>query len=224
MKKVLCLIAAMVMALCCVGCVRMDAHVEVKSNGTASMTSKIAIEADAYEMLLSFSEEADESEGDLDLKAFKKETIDGEAYYTYQETEEFDSYEKLAAALTSKEATEDSNLFDKVEITSDGKKGYDFKLVTAVMEADESMGAVGSENWIKVTMTVKMPGKVTETNGEILEDGSVRFVMNDFTANTTYQIHSEESSTQTAGIILIAVAGVALVAGLVMTIMKKRNR
>lgn len=222
MKKVFCLIVAMMMAFCCVGCVKMDVGIEVKSDGKATMTSKIAIEEDAYEMLLSFSEDADESTGDLDLKNFKKETIDDETYYSYEETQEFDSYEQLAAALSDTEATEGSKLFDKVEITTDGKKGYDFKIVTASLENDSDMESLG-DDWLTVTMTVKMPGEVQETNGEIQKDGSVRFVMNDFSANSTYQIHSEESNLQSVGIIIMGVAAAVFIVGLVLTIRKKRS-
>ena len=197
MKRMFCLFAALMMTVFAAGCVRMDVGVDVRNDGTGSMTAKISLEESAYEMLVSFSEDPEvETEGDMDLALFEKETINGETYYCYEETKEFASYEELSAAMVSSDESDGVSLFKTVNIQTDDNGIYELKFTTITYDEDSDISGSGmdiSPDWIKGSLTVKMPGKVIDTDGEILEDGSVRFTMNDWTKSSEHYVRSEES-------------------------------
>ena len=212
------------MALCFAGCMKVDMGVEVKEDGTASLTSKMFIEEDAYNTLLAFDESASEdpnvtTSGDLDLKSFKKETIDDEVYYTYEETKNFDSYEELKNAILSGDS-EDGKMFSEVEITEDSGS-YNFKVVTEKIDASDI--PVESNDWLTVSMTVKLPGKIAETNGEQVDDNTVKFVMKDFTESHTYEVKSSPVNFGTKDLILI-VAFFAIIIGLVAFLVYRKKK
>lgn len=193
LKRTLSLLIVFALIFICSGCMRMDIGVEIKEDGTASMSAKMSIEESVYNMLSGFGTTPSE-DSDMDLSEFVKETIDGTNYYSYTETKEFNSYDDLIVELKSLEATDENNLFEHVNVVAEKGEKYTFALKTAVVEAPSDGGMEIPDNWLVVTMTVKMPGEVTDTNGEILEDGSVRFDMTDFTSNTEYFVHSKTSS------------------------------
>ena len=71
-------------------------------------------------------------------------------------------------------------------------------------------------------MTVTMPGKITETNGEKVSDETVRFNLNDFSKENSYFVKSEKSFNFTP-ILLICGAGILVIGGIVI-FKKKKNK
>lgn len=238
MKKMFKLVAVLLaVLLCATGCVKMDLGVEVKEDGTASLTAKMSIDEETYTSLKAMDdmevegaevvepeEPADSTE--LELDDFKKETIDGEVYYSVEKTMEFESYEELAAALTEMGEEEASNVFEEVTITSDDQGNYDFSFVTAALYPEASEGEDNPyADWVNITLTVKMPGKVSaeDTNGELLEDGSVRFVLDDFSESQTYSVHSNKWVVPKAGLIIMGCAAVGIVVGVIITVINRKK-
>ena len=222
---------------CLSGCLRMDLGVELREDGTASVTYKLMMEEDAYNALLAFDsgdaeeggEPADEDE--VDLREFQKETVDGEVYYTYQKTEEVESYDALGKLLVSDGDEEGVDLFSAAEVKKEENK-YMMQLVTSLVEdSDGSEGedstvdgdmSLGSD-WLSLTMTVKMPGKITETTGEQLDDNTVRFVLDDFSEAHTLMVKSEVAVLK-AGEVIFVVACLGVIVGCVVLLVMRKKR
>lgn len=218
------LLVVTAMVFCLAGCMKADMGVVIKEDGTASLTSKLFIEEEAYNTLLSFSSEGDEVsvEGDLDLSKFKKETVDDKVYYTFEETKQFDSYDDLEKALMSNGDEADTNVFSDVEVKKSSDGEYTFKLVTMPMDASD-VSMAGSDDWLKVSMTVTLPGKVVETNGETVDKDTVKFVIDNFSESKTYSVTSEPI-TLGAKEIALCVAFVAIIAGTIVFVVIRRKK
>ena len=225
--------------VCLTGCLRIDMGVEIKEDGTASVTSKLMIEEDAYNMLASLGssgEGGDVSEGDesadsgdasvpsgsdLDLESFQKETIDGKVYYTFEETVKVASYEELEQMLVSSGDEDGVDLFSEAHVKKDGNS-YSFQATTVAM--DNSASGMGSDDWLTLSMTITLPGKISDTTGEMINENTVRFVLDDFSEAKTLFVVSEVSALNTSEILVLAACGALLVVGVVVMILQKKKK
>ena len=207
-KKIGSVLLIWVMVLGLVGCVRMDIGVEINDDGTGSLTAKMSIEESAYNELVSMGEIDEDDAGD-----YKKEKIDGKTYYSITETEKYESLEDIADALEDLECIDGSQIFENVKIKEkDGGKKFTITFETPVIEnPTEGMGYGDEEDWLVVTLTVKMPGKIADTNGEKQKRNTVCFTLDDFSDEAEY--HAESVATSPVGTIIIVVVGVAVAAG-----------
>lgn len=224
MKKIkvifsaLCLLCLVVF---CTGCMKMDLDVVLKEDGTASLTSKISIEESAYNSLLEMGESADSAS--FDLEDFVKETINDEIFYSYEQTVDYASYEELIEALESTDESSGTSLFERVEITGDEKNGFVFTMVTTeadFSEVEDTASLPISDDWLVVSTTVKMPGKISETNGEKIDKFTAQFILDDFTESNTYTVKS--APPKSIGLIIVmCVSGALLVGSVIYLVIKK---
>lgn len=243
LKKMVCMgLVVSLMALCLAGCLQVDMGVVVKEDGTASLTSKIMIEEEAYLSLASF-DSAENENGDMgsldgiedagegteeevpgedesvDLSEFQKETIDGEVYYSFEETVEVASYEELEQMLIGSGDEDGVDLLSDVKVTKD-EGTYSFHAVTTAMEdADSSMGT----DWVKLTLTVTLPGEIVETSGEQIDENTVRFKLDDFAEEHELTVVSEVPAVSVGILVGAAVCGVVLVGCVVFFVARKRR-
>lgn len=225
----------------------MDLGIGINEDGTASMTTKVSISEALYEMMAGMEnaggdETAEETpdnqdhedddtasdEKEIDLDDFVKETIDGETYYSASETKEYASYEELAYDLIELEATDGILLFESVKIEKAKSSVYAFELKTAVMDKsslESSVDMTLPDDWFKVTMTVKMPGEiVVAEGGEILEDGSVQFLMNNFSEAHVFFIQSEVELFNVTRAIIIWIIGLSVIAVVIFMHFKNKKK
>lgn len=234
-KKIVGIILVMCLALCCTSCMKFDVGISVQENGTASMTTKISIVKDLYDMMVANQsdedvnievngyneEEAVVEDGDekqsLDLNLFVEETIDEKTYYSYSETKDYSSYDSLIADLRLLEVTDGVPLFETLTIRADGNGGYSFEATTFEIGEDSFAGEETEsitlpENWLTLSMTVKMPGEVQEfVGGEKLEDGSVRFLLTDFSEKETLFVASQVEKANVFKDVFIWVVGLSII-------------
>ena len=218
LKKIIGVILVMCFVICCTGCIKMDVGVELKEDGKASMTVKMSLAEDLYEMMLESEDEATEGEPEedadsVDLAKFEKEVIDGDTYYSYSETQEFESYDSLITELQKLEVTDEVPVFNAVTIAGQEDGVYTFDVTTSKID-ENSMGEMSlPDGWFSLTMTVKMPGEIQEfMNGEKLEDGSVRFSLTDFSEKQMIYISSKVEQSNNLKYIVIWTVGLAAIA------------
>ena len=239
----LCLVLCLVI-VCFTGCMNIDMGVELKEDGTATLSSKLMIEESAYNTLLSFetsddfvdsdeeglesteaTEDTDATEpadGKLDLKSFQKEVINDEVFYTYEQTMDVASYEELEKLLVSNGDEEGVDLFSDVKIAKESNS-YLFQATTAVMDNTEETAGLAADDWLTLSLTVTLPGKIVETSGEKLDENTVRFVLNDFTDVRTLSVASEVSVFGLTEIVVCAVCGGIIVGAIVFLIVRKKK-
>lgn len=177
--------------LCCVGCYKADVMVEIKSDGTVSLTAKVSLAEVPYNnVFLGSGNENGSTENSLKAGDFVREKIDGEVYYSYSETKDELTLNELCSILDTGNMDvtvlgSDSSLLKNTQIKVSKEDGYIFTTNTVIVE-DLSGGSASipgtTDDWLtlRLTLTVKMPGEVMEINGEIVgdkKDAMVRFVL-----------------------------------------------
>ena len=226
LKKLTSIILALCLVMCFTGCIKMDVGVNVKEDGTASMTAKMSISEDLY-LLMSESSGDESDEESVNINQFKKETVDGETYYSYSETKEYENYSDLIADLRKLEVSDGMQVFDAVQIDKSDDGTYIFKVTTAIVDApSDSTGDMEiPDDWFALTLTVKMPGKITEViGGEELEDGSVRFTLKDFTEKKNLSVQSEVEQFNVTRSIIIWIVGLSIIAVVVTMRFKQKKQ
>lgn len=197
------------------GCMRVGLNVELRKDGTASLTAR-------YGMSTEYATEEDFEDDDGETIRF---TVDGRDYVGKEETEEYESYDKLNAALT--ELSEDGTaLFT----SSDAKmeKGffttkYVFDATSASLADEDELEGTGQDisQLIAVDMTLRMPGKAKNvTNGTIQDDGSVKF---DFLADKANVFHAESTELNVVNVLICAAAAVIIIAVIAVIATRKKN-
>ena len=204
----------------------MDVGVNVMEDGTASMTAKMSISEDLY-LLISQDTGTEDNEESLDPSKFVKETIDGETYYSYSEIKEYDSYDGLIADLRTFEISEGMLLFDVVQVDKNQDGEYMFMVTTAIVDtpSEDAVDMDLPDDWLSLTMSVKMPGEVTEVvGGEKLEDGTIRFSLNDFSQKKELYIRSEVSRFNITRSVIVGVVGLTIIAIVITTHFRQKKR
>lgn len=230
MKKIFAfLLAAVMLTLCFTGCVYEDLTVELNKDETGSISATIGIEK-------SFAGQMMGARDPFEGKETKEVEYDGKTYITYTETEEYDSFEKIAAALTdmtydtesidnytvaengvvAEGVLKNNHIFKSAEIKKDGSR-YVFEAVLNKIEGqvqDYDMSDV-----FKIGITVKMPAKITAYKNGTVDGRSVTFNISDISEET--ELYAE---CKAASIVPVIICGV-LVVGSVMAffIIKKRK-
>ena len=196
----------------------MDVGVTLNEDGTASVTTKVSMSEELYLAMEDTDEDGPSKED------FVKEIIDGKTYYSYSETKEYDSYDALATDLTNSEAMGGTPLFDSVDIEKTKDGVYSFKGKTGVVNAEE-VGIEPSEEWVKLTLTIKMPGEITDyEGGELLEDGAVRFTLSDLTKEHTLSVTSEVEQFNVVRSVIIWIVGLTIIAVVTITHFKNKKK
>lgn len=213
--------------LCCVGCYKADVMVEIKSDGTASLTTKVSLAEALYNnVFLGGGNENSSTENSLKASDFVREEIDGEVYYSYSETKDGLTLNELCRMLDTgnmdvTDLGSDSSLLKNTQIKVSKEDGYIFTTNTVIVEdpSDGSASIPGmTDDWLTLTLTVKMPGEVMETNGEIVgdkKDGTVRFILTDLTESKTLTVRTLPKAPILplilCGVGLIVIAGATVV-------------
>ena len=234
-KRIVSVLMALCLLVCLSGCIKMDVGVEVKEEGKATMTAKMSMSEELYEWLASMEgsepeedvepgENAEEAEDDVDLKEFVK----GEdGYYSYSKTKEYESYDALVVDLQKLEASDGMPVFESVKIYKTGKNNYVFEAKTAVLNTDsmESGGMEVPDDWFSLTMSVKMPGDVTEVvGGKEQEDGTILYELKDFTSEKTFSVKSATPLMNTTAMIVVWVVGLSVIAVVTVLHFKRKNQ
>ncbi|MBQ5311748.1 MAG: hypothetical protein ILP19_06870, partial [Oscillospiraceae bacterium] len=195
------------------GCMRVNLEVEMRKDGTTAMTAR-------YGMDTAYASDEDFGEDGREPIHF---TVDGTEYVGYEEKEEYQTYEELTKSLT--ELNDDgTSLFTSTDIRQE--KGlfatkYIFDAASAPLVGDS--GEYGEiSKIIVVDFTLKMPGKVKNvTGGEILEDGTVKFLFAPEAGNT---FHAESSVPNVISILIAAGIAIAIIAAVLAVTSKKRDQ
>lgn len=229
MKRILSMILILFAALSLLtGCVREDLGVVLNEDGTAKLTASVGIEKEAYEQIVGMG--GDVFEG----KETSEYEYDGKTYVTVSEETEYQNYDELRQALLELEyqtgdadeeaedaetsvnesASEpvDTRIFKDVTVeTQKGllSKTYVFRAVTNPQTAEDD-AEISIPDSFRLTLSVEMPGEITESGGGQVDENTVTFEINDLTQENELSAASEQFNT-TLIIITIAAALVILI-------------
>lgn len=195
------------------GCMRIGVGVEMKKDGTASLSAMYAMSAE-------YCTEEDFSDSEYEVQTFN---IDGKDYIGYQMSENYGSYEELSSELTA--LSEDgTSLFTSAKAEKKGSlfvSTYTFDAVMPALMGDDSGEYTGmASEMIAVDFTLKMPGTIKYCEGGTIgDDGSITFNV-DPAKECTFSCESTEVNFAS---IFIVVGVVIVVIGVIAVAAKKKN-
>ena len=174
------------------GCFRADVGVEIKSDGTGSVTTKLSIEESLYRALASADDlEEDVEKGGENAEANGEENVEdatkendfdfalfeldqelsnetGKNYYSYSITKDHLTLEDVVDELYTIEFGNGTKVFSYIQIQITERGHYTFELKTNTIDkediATDSLIQI-PDDWFTLTMTIKMPGEVVSANG-----------------------------------------------------------
>ena len=234
MKRVVSLaLMALILCLALTGCMHNDVGIVLNKDGTGSICATLGFEEDFYEDLV--DEGNDPFEG---KETFTYEYGD-ETYVGYKETKEFSSFEDMQKTLLdmkyeteylqteedSDSESEDMPIFKNVEIKKDSglfKNNYSFRAELNEQESEGDAEMYDFNEIFKVSISVEMPGKITEYKGGELNENKVVYEIKDLAESNELYVASQASNTA-AVVAVIAVAVIILAVGIIAAIKSKKN-
>lgn len=212
MKKICKIVAISTLVFVLTGCMKIRANVVIEDENTASMGMEILY---SKEMLDSYNMDIDDLKDQFSTKNYEdsetkdlKETIDGKEYLGISITAPDEEVEKILDELSTKDI--------------DGKKEYTLDLTTDALSEQMDPSAIGGAEYslkqmkdagAEMTMTIQMPGKITDaTIGEVKGD-TVTIDLLDLTANTdTIATITSSDGGSSNAMYLYAAIGVGIIA------------
>lgn len=199
------------------GCAHEEIGIVLHENGSGSITTLAGIENESYERLLALGSEPFEG----------KETITyqyaGKSYTGLKTVRDYSAQDELENAL--KELTHgmaagvpdtpSTTVFEKVRL--ERKNGllcriYTFHAVTTPYQMGD-LPEIPLSVDTACSVRLNLPGKIQQTNGELMEDGSVVFEMKDLTAET--ELTAESIQIDWISLVTVLLLLIGLVIGIV---------
>lgn len=215
------LLSVLCLAVLLTGCVRTELGVVLEKDGTGTVTTTVAIEEDAYNMIKQNG--SDPFEG----RETKKVTYDDTAYISCSDATEKLSYEELENHLKAVrlDASDETSPLLFRDVSIDKSSGlfyssYSFQAQTAVQESTEESGRSVNDTY-KFFVTVTMPGSITQTRGGTADGNTVTFEVQDLTQENDMAVYADFNHI---GVIIAIVMALILILGAVIFFGRKKGQ
>lgn len=248
-KKAISLLLCTVMLLCMLtGCIHQDTGVKMNSDGTGSVTTKLGIAKDFYEQLkeagsdpfegksvteyqydgttyVSYSETKEyASYADME-KALLAMTYETDIIEDAQNAEgqpEVQPDEISSGADVEVTPAKDNHIFSSVKIDRNRGIFYSSYTFKAVLNPQKAEGEEYDPNEaFKVTLSVEMPGKITDAKGGTPDGNKIVFDIADITESQELAAASEENHN---GVVIGMVVGLVELAGGLFCVVKLKRK
>ncbi len=242
-KTITLLLAALALVFALTGCARSDIGVTLNKNGTGSVAVSIGIEKSVYDQLAALGG-SDIFEGGTPEAVKYGDTT----YMTVSETKEYGSYEEIKAALLEltyntdkldgltgeEEPAEDPSeytlytpepekkndrIFESVDLDRSTGIFYSVYTFRATVNSPET-GNDQLSGAYKLTLTVNMPEKITQSKGGSADGNTIVFDFGELTEQTEIAAVSEANNY---GIVLGICGGLIAVVAVLFIIIRKRK-
>ncbi len=242
-KTITLLLAALALVFALTGCARSDIGVTLNKNGTGSVAVSIGIEKSVYDQLAALGG-SDIFEGRTPEAVKYGDTT----YMTVSETKEYGSYEEIKAALLEltyntdkldgltgeEEPAEDPSeytlytpepekkndkIFESVDLDRSTGIFYSVYTFRATVNAHETESD-GLSGAYKLTVTVNMPEKITQSKGGSADGDTIVFDFGELTEQTEIAAVSEANNY---GVVLGICGGLIVVVAVLFIIIRKRK-
>lgn len=214
------LLAALCLAVLLTGCVRTELNVTLNKDGTGVITTTVAVEEDAYNMMKQSG--SDPFEG----RETQKVTYDDTAYVSCSEATERLPYEDLETRLKAFRLDNQDEtsplLFQDVAIEKNSGlfySSFSFRAKTAAQVGADESGQEVDEKF-KFFVTVTMPGNITQVKGGVVEGNTVTFEIEDLTQENELAVYADSNNI---GVIIGIILAMAVVLGAAFIILRKRG-
>lgn len=248
-KKAISLLLCSVMLLCMLtGCIHQDTGVKMNSNGTGSVTTRLGIAKDFYEQLKEAGSDPFEGKS---VTEYQYDGTTYVSYSETKEYASYADMEKALLAMTYEtdiiedaqgaegqpevqpdeissagdvEVTpaKDNHIFSSVKIDRNRGIFYSSYTFKAVLNPQKAEGEEYDPNEaFKVTLSVEMPGKITDAKGGTPDGNKIVFDIADITESQELAAASEENHN---GVVIGMVVGLVVLAGGLFCVVKLKRK
>lgn len=248
-KKAISLLLCTVMLLCMLtGCIHQDTGVKMNSNGTGSVTTRLGIAKDFYEQLKEAGSDPFEGKS---VTEYQYDGTTYVSYSETKEYASYADMEKALLAMTYEtdiiedaqgaegqpevqpdeissagdaEVTpaKDNHIFSSVKIDRNRGIFYSSYTFKAVLNPQKAEGEEYDPNEaFKVTLSVEMPGKITDAKGGTPDGNKIVFDIADITESQELAAASEENQN---GVVIGMVVGLVVLAGGLFCVVKLKRK
>ena len=226
--------ASLLLALLLSGCVELNMESEFRDDGSARHSIETTIERDSYDQLAAMGgeeadmfSELDATEDEAEAAGFEFEKIDTDEKLGSRIAREYDDGHDVEAAFNEMfEANADAEgdvptggITGTYESDGDEHR-LNLTIDSSILFPDAGDGSTTQfgdmSDLVTITYTATLPGEIKETNGEKVDDNTVRWEL-PLTGTTEITAVSEGSGSGGGGsnIILIALIALLLIGGAV---------
>lgn len=248
-KKAISLLLCTVMLLCMLtGCIHQDTGVKMNSDGTGSVTTKLGIAKDFYEQLKEAGSDPFEGKSVTEYQYDGTTYVscsETKEYASYTDMEkallamtyETDIIEDAQNAESQPEVqpdeissagdaevtpAKDNHIFSSVKIDRNRGIFYSSYTFKAVLNPQKAEGEEYDPNEaFKVTLSVEMPGKITDAKGGTPDGNKIVFDIADITESQELAAASEENHN---GVVIGMVVGLVVLAGGLFCVVKLKRK
>ena len=244
-KTITLLLTALMLVFALTGCVRSDIGVTLNKNGTGSVSASFGIEKSAYEQLKAIGTDIFEGR-DTEEQKYGDATYvtytETKEYGSYEEikaallelTYNTDKFEELEGGdaepvsdpsdytlYTPEPEKKDDHIFASVDL--DRSAGifysvYTFRATVNPPEASEDTASFGGD--YKVTITVNMPEKITQSKGGSADGNTIVFDFSELTEQTEIAAVSEANNY---GVVLGICGGLIVIVAVLFIFIRKKK-
>ena len=214
------LLSVLCLAVLLTGCVRTELGIALHKDGTGVITTTVAIEESAYNMIKQSG--SDPFEG----RETQKVTYEDTPYISCSEATENLSYEELENQLKAVrlDASDETSplLFQDVSIEKNGGlfySSFSFQAKTTAQENTDESGQSVNDTY-KFFITVTMPGSITQTKGGTADGNTVTFEIDDLTQENDLAVYADANNVW---VIVGIIAVLIVILGIGFLVLRKKR-
>lgn len=214
------LLSVLCLAVLLTGCVRTELGIALHKDGTGIITTTVAIEESAYNMIKQSG--SDPFEG----RETQKVTYEDTPYISCSEATENLSYEELENQLKAVrlDASDETSplLFQDVSIEKNGGlfySSFSFQAKTTAQENTDESGQSVNDTY-KFFITVTMPGSITQTKGGTADGNTVTFEIDDLTQENDLAVYADANNVW---VIVGIIAVLIVILGIGFLVLRKKR-
>ncbi len=214
------LLSVLCLAVLLTGCVRTELGIALHKDGTGVITTTVAIEESAYNMIKQSG--SDPFEG----RETQKATYEDTPYISCSEATENLSYEELENQLKAVrlDASDETSplLFQDVSIEKNGGlfySSFSFQAKTTAQENTDESGQSVNDTY-KFFITVTMPGSITQTKGGTADGNTVTFEIDDLTQENDLAVYADANNVW---VIVGIIAVLIVILGIGFLVLRKKR-
>lgn len=192
-KKIALLVCMCLMAVSVAGCMRVESDCTINADGTVVVSATAGFEKAAFDSIASMGEGASDDADMSQITSLPVKEIDGKQYYVQEESQTMTVEELQKQSETSIVSTDRFYISADTQSLSSlaNQSGQQSQTDTENMDALVNM--ISADMFDYFCVTVKLPEKITYTNGELVDDNTVKWTDINTTEFYAYCCENAES-------------------------------
>ena len=192
-KKIALLVCMCLMAVSVAGCMRVESDCTINADGTVVVSATAGFEKTAFDSIASMGEGASGDADMSEITSLPVKEIDGKQYYVQEESETMTVEELQKQSETSVVSTDRFYISADTQSLSSLANQSGQQSQTDTENIDALVNMITADMFDYFCVTVKLPEKITYTNGELVDDNTVKWTDINTTEFYAYCCENAES-------------------------------